>query len=133
MAQKVGLLRVMTRIDGFDRGSGLRVDTKISGCQPRRYSSPAMVYWVHQIGGPPFSQRLMQTLQPMQPQRPCALHERLFPDAEVVTADARFGPRCGARQRLSADNAPGQSVRTRRKTAAGSRNTAQSSGTGRRW
>src|SRR3989338_34530 len=46
-------------------GSGLRVGTKISGCQPRRYSSPAVVFCVHQIGGPPFSQRLTQTLQPM--------------------------------------------------------------------
>ena len=37
-----------------------------SGCQPRRYSSPAVAFWVQIIGGPPISQREMQTLQPMQ-------------------------------------------------------------------
>ncbi len=36
-----------------------------SGCQPRRYSSPAVGFCVQIIGGPPISQREMHTLQPM--------------------------------------------------------------------
>ena len=36
-----------------------------SGCQPRRYSSPAVAFWVQMSGGPPISQREMQMLQPM--------------------------------------------------------------------
>ena len=36
-----------------------------SGCQPRRYSSPAVAFWVQIIGGPPISQREMHWLQPM--------------------------------------------------------------------
>src|SRR5437763_1819724 len=38
---------------------------KRSGCQPRRYSSPAVAFWVQMTGGPPISQREMQMLQPM--------------------------------------------------------------------
>ena len=38
---------------------------KRSGCQPRRYSSPAVAFCVQISGGPPISQREMQTLQPM--------------------------------------------------------------------
>ena len=37
-----------------------------SGCQPRRYSSPAVAFCVQIIGGPPISQREIHTLQPIQ-------------------------------------------------------------------
>ena len=39
--------------------------SNFSGCQPRRYSSPAVAFCVQMTGGPPISQREMQMLQPM--------------------------------------------------------------------
>jgi hypothetical protein len=48
-----------TSLSAFAAGSNF------SGCQPRRYSSPAHAFCVQMRGGPPISQREMQTLQPM--------------------------------------------------------------------
>ncbi len=48
-----------TSLSAFFAGS------KRSGCQPRRYSSPAVAFCVQMSGGPPISQREMQMLQPM--------------------------------------------------------------------
>ncbi len=45
--------------------SAFLAGSNFSGCQPRRYSSPAHAFWVQMSGGPPISQREMQTLQPM--------------------------------------------------------------------
>ena len=48
-----------TSLSAFSAGSNF------SGCQPRRYSSPAVAFCVQISGGPPISQREMQMLQPM--------------------------------------------------------------------
>ena len=45
--------------------SAFSASSNFSGCQPRRYSSPAVAFCVQIRGGPPISQREMQTLQPM--------------------------------------------------------------------
>ena len=50
----------MTRIESSEVFFG-----NFSGCQPRRYSSPAVAFWVQIMVGPPISQREMHTLQPM--------------------------------------------------------------------
>ena len=34
-------------MDGYELGRRLRAGVKISGCQPRRYSSPMVAFWVH--------------------------------------------------------------------------------------
>ena len=45
--------------------SAFLASSNFSGCQPRRYSSPAVAFCVQMSGGPPISQREMQMLQPM--------------------------------------------------------------------
>ena len=45
--------------------SAFAARSNFSGCQPRLYSSPDVAFCVHQIGGPPCSQRETQTLHAM--------------------------------------------------------------------
>jgi len=51
---------------------------KRSGCQPRRYSSPAVAFCVQMSGGPPISQREMQMLQPMHSRMSSSLPSSIF-------------------------------------------------------
>ncbi len=72
--------------------SELRALWNRSGCQPRRYSSPAVAFWVQTIGGPPISQREMHWLQPMHSRMSSARPSSIFRGRNGSEIDGRAAP-----------------------------------------
>ena len=63
-----------------------------SGCQPRRNSSPEVAFCVQTSGGPPISQREMQTLQPMHSRMSSRRPSRIFAGRNGSAIDGRAAP-----------------------------------------
>ena len=63
-----------------------------SGCQPRRYSSPAVAFCVQTMGGPPISQREMHWLQPMHSRMSSGCPSSIFLGRKGSEIDGRAAP-----------------------------------------
>ena len=72
--------------------SALAAFESFSGCQPRRYSSPAVAFWVQTIGGPPISQREMHWLHPMHSRMSSARPSSIFLGRNGSEIDGRAAP-----------------------------------------
>ena len=72
--------------------SALAALENFSGCQPRRYSSPAVAFCVQTIGGPPISQREMHWLHPMHSRMSSGRPSSIFLGRNGSEIDGRAAP-----------------------------------------